>query len=236
MPWLFFFASTVGIGQIIFAYNLFCTLKHGQWFKSNGLYYAAAISTSLAGITHLILVQYFVGFDSLTSTFFIVSGLAQIFWFIPYVRKWGRVWYTIGIVGTIALIALFVNSQASGEDGFDRKFILFYLVVGGAQLFWIIPLLLSWSKARFYVGIGCAILISLFWIITNSPKSVVGVEAPYDDLSILIEGLQVIFIVTSVMVILRGGSLWPEKNITAGKDSDQGSSNMGPPSNQELDI
>jgi cytochrome c oxidase subunit I len=236
MPWLFFFASTVGIGQIIFAYNLFRTLKHGQWFKSNGLYYAAAISTSLAGIMHLILVRYFVGFDSLTSTFFIVSGLAQIFWFIPYVKKWGRIWYTIGIVGTIALIVLFVNSQASGEDGFDWKFILFYLVVGGAQLFWIIPLLLSWSKARFYVGIGCAILISLFWIITNSPESVVGVEAPYDDLSILIEGLQVIFIVTSVMVILRGGSLWPEKNITTDKDSDHGSSNLRQPSNQGLDI
>lgn len=29
MPWLFFFASTVGIGQIVFAYNLFRTLKHG---------------------------------------------------------------------------------------------------------------------------------------------------------------------------------------------------------------
>lgn len=236
MPWLFFFASTVGIGQIVFAYNLFRTLKHGQWFKSNGLYYAAALSTSLAGIMHLILVQYFVGFDSLTSTFFIVSGLAQIFWFVPYVRKWGRIWYTIGIVGTIALIVLFVNSQASGEDGLDWKFILFYLVVGGAQLVWIIPLLLSWSKARFCVGIGCAILISLFWIITNSPESVVGVEAPYDDLSILIEGLQVIFIVTSVMVILRGGSLWPKKIINAGKDSDHGSSNMGPPSNQGLEI
>lgn len=236
MPWLFFFASTVGIGQIVFAYNLFCTLKHGQWFKSNGLYYAAALSTSLAGIMHLILVQYFVGFDSLTSTFFIASGLAQIFWFVPYVRKWGRIWYTIGIVGTIALIVLFVNSQASGEDGLDWKFILFYLVVGGAQLFWIIPLLLSWSKARFWVGIGCAILISLFWIITNSPESVVGVEAPYDDLSILIEGLQVIFIVMSVMVILRGGSLWPKKIINAGKDSDHGSSNMGPPSNQGLEI
>ncbi len=236
MPWLFFFASTVGIGQIVFAYNLFCTLKHGQWFKSNGLYYAAALSTSLAGIMHLILVQYFVGFDSLTSTFFIASGLAQIFWFVPYVRKWGRLWYTNGIVGTIALIVLFVNSQASGEDGLDWKFMLFYLVVGGAQLFWIIPLLLSWSKARSFVGIGCAILISLFWIITNSPESVVGVEAPYDDLSILIEGLQVIFIVTSVMVILRGGSLWPKKIINSGKDSDHGSSNMGPPSNQGLEI
>ena len=39
-----------------------------------------------------------------------------------------------------------------------------------------------------------------------------------------------IFIVTSVMVILIGGSLWPKKNITAGNDSGHGNSNMGPPS------
>ena len=108
---------------------------------------------------------------------------------------------------------LFVNSQGGGETGLDWKFILFYLVIGGAQLFWIIPLVLGWSKARFYVGIVCTILVSLFWLTTNSPESIVGVEAPYDDLSIFIEGLQVIFIVTGIMVILRGESLWPEKNI-----------------------
>jgi heme/copper-type cytochrome/quinol oxidase subunit 1 len=213
MPWLFFFASTVGIGQIVFAYNLFRTLKHGRWFKTNGIYFAAAISTSLAGILHLILVQYFVGFDSLTSIFFVVSGLAQIFWLVPFLRRWGRVWYSIGIVGTVALIVLFVNSQAGGETGLDWKFILFYLVIGGAQAFWIVPLVLSWSKTRFYIGIVCAILVSLFWLTTNSPESIVGVEAPYDDLSIFIEGLQVIFIVISTVIILRGESLWPEKKI-----------------------
>ncbi len=213
MPWLFFFASTIGIGQIVFAYNLFRTLKHGHWFKTNGLYFAAAISTSLAGILHLILVQYFVGFDSLTSIFFVVSGLAQIFWLVPFLRRWGRVWYSIGIVGTVALIVLFVNSQAGGETGLDWKFILFYLVIGGAQAFWIIPLVLGWSKTRFYVGIVCTILVSLLWLTTNSPESIVGVEAPYDDLSIFIEGLQVIFIVTSIMVILKGESLLPEKKI-----------------------
>ena len=126
-------------------------------------------------------------------------------------------------MGTVALIVLFVNSQASGEAGLDSKFILFYLVIGGAQLFWIVPLLLNWSKRRFYVGIGCSILVSLFWLITNSPESVVGVEAPYDDLSIIIEGLQVIFIATSVMVILRSGNLWPNRNIDSDKGSDHGS-------------
>jgi hypothetical protein len=231
MPWLFFFATTVGVGQIVFAYNLFRTLKHGHRSKNNGLYYAAAISTSLAGVLHLILVQYFVGFDSLMSVFFIVTGLAQIFWLVPLVRKWGRIWYTIGIVGTVVLIVMFVYSQATGETGLDLKFILFYLVIGGAQLFWILPLILSWSKARLYAGIGGAILVSLTWVITNAPESVVGVEAPYDDLSIFIEGLQVLFIVTEAMVILRGAGLWPKKNIhSSSGDDDNG------PSNQELKI
>jgi hypothetical protein len=76
----------------------------------------------------------------------------------------------------------------------------------------------------------------LFWLITNSPESVVGVEAPYDDLSIIIEAIQVIFIATSVMVILRSGNLRPNRNIGSSKGSDHGSSNMGQPSKQELEI
>jgi len=115
----------------------------------------------------------------------------------------------IGILGTLILIALFVGNQASstGQD-FDWRFVLFYLVIGAAQLFWMIPLIKRRSKLWFYIGIGAAAFVSLLWIVTNSPESVVGVEAPYDDLSILIEGLQVIFIMTSTMIILRGGNLW----------------------------
>jgi len=210
MPWLFFFASTVGIGQLVFAYNLFHTLKGGKrLLQNNGLYYAAAVSTALAGILHLVLVQYYVGFDSLTSAFFVITGIAQIFWVVPYIKKWNRLWYTIGILGTLILIALFVGNQASstGQE-FDWRFVLFYLVVGAAQLFWMIPLIKRWSKLWFYIGMGATVVVSLLWIITNSPESIVGVEAPYDDLSILIEGLQVIFIMTSTMIILRGGNLW----------------------------
>ncbi len=211
MPWLFFFATTVGLGQLVFAYNLFHTLKHGRWLKNNGVYYAAAVSTALAGILHLLLVQYFVGFDSLSSVFFIVAGIAQIFWLVPYVKRWSKLWYAIGIIGTFILIILFIGNQASSENGFDWKFILFYLIIGGAQLFWMIPLIRRWSKPRFYIGVGAAAFVSLIWIITNSPESISGVEAPYDDLSIMIEGLQVIFIMTSVMVLLRGGLLWSRK-------------------------
>jgi NADH dehydrogenase len=210
MPWLFFFATTVGIGQLVFTYNLFRTLKGTrQWLRNNGLYYAAATSTALAGILHLILVQYFVGFDSLTSIFFIVSGLAQIFWAVPYIRRWSRLWYIVGIFGTLVLIVLFVGNQAGTGQEFDWKFVLLYLVVGAAQLLWMIPLIKRWTRLRFYVGVALAAIISVSWIITNPPESIVGIEAPYDDLSIMIESLQVIFIMTSATVLVRGGMLWP---------------------------
>jgi hypothetical protein len=136
---------------------------------------------------------------------------------------------------------MFVNSQASGETGLDLKFILFYLVIGGAQLFWMLPLMLGWANARLYVGIGCAILVSLTWIITNAPESVVGVEAPYDDLSIFIEGIQVLFIATGAMIILRGGGvvLQPTTNIhnsssSSSSSGGNGSSNGGSKMNQGL--
>jgi len=40
--------------------------------------------------------------------FFIVSGLAQMFWVIPIIKKWIFPWYYIGIGGTIVLIILWV--------------------------------------------------------------------------------------------------------------------------------
>jgi hypothetical protein len=43
-----------------------------------------------------------------TITFFVVSGLAQIFWFIPTIKRWIIPWYYIGIGGTIVLILLWV--------------------------------------------------------------------------------------------------------------------------------
>src|SRR5919106_2240782 len=224
MPWLMFFALVVGFGQIVFAYNVFRNLKrrmktneeleyeegqnerfrreqnsyinqageiidisfslkdkkggidktivgaeekeeikikirrehivydkslsYGHINKSNrSLYYAAAAFTALAGILHLILVQYFIGFDSNTSTFFVITGLAQIFWVIPIIRRWGRLWYIAGIAGSIALI--------------------------------------------------------FSWNIINAPLPVKGVAAPYDDISIIIETLQVVFIAAMMSIIIR---------------------------------
>ena len=42
---------------------------------------------------------------------FIVGGVAQIFWVVPMVRKWGIVWYGIGLGGTVVFIAIWVITR-----------------------------------------------------------------------------------------------------------------------------
>ncbi len=68
---------------------------------------AAAAATAIAGILHLISFSNLIGRNPATGIFFLVAGMAQLFWTIPMVRKWGRIWYYIGIAGTIVLIILY---------------------------------------------------------------------------------------------------------------------------------
>jgi hypothetical protein len=79
--------------------------------KINVLYYAAAATTAIAGILHLIQGSDVLGFNLNFGIFFIVAGIAQIFWVVPVIRRWGRPWYYVGIAGTIVLIILFVITR-----------------------------------------------------------------------------------------------------------------------------
>jgi hypothetical protein len=81
----------------------------------NLLYYAAAATTAIAGILHLILVPDVIGRNPNSGTFFIVSGIAQIFWVIPMLRRWGRTWYLVGIGGTIILIIMWAITRIPGN-------------------------------------------------------------------------------------------------------------------------
>ena len=73
------------------------------------LVYGAGASTLIAGVLHLALVPMF--FNQMTPDviiFFIGSGLAQLFWIIPTVKRWIFPWYYIGIGGTIILIIMWI--------------------------------------------------------------------------------------------------------------------------------
>jgi hypothetical protein len=83
--------------------------------RVNVLYYAAAATTAIAGILHLIQASNVLGFSLNFFIFFIVAGIAQLFWVVPMIRKWGRVWYYVGIGGTIVLIALYAITRMPGN-------------------------------------------------------------------------------------------------------------------------
>jgi hypothetical protein len=75
-------------------------------------YYATAISTGIAGILHLRLFMN--GLDrgiNDIGMFFLLSGILQLFWVIPMIRRWGRPWYYFGLGGTIVLIILWVMTR-----------------------------------------------------------------------------------------------------------------------------
>jgi len=83
--------------------------------RMKGLYYAAAAATAIAGILHLIIATNVLGFSLSIGTFFIVAGIAQLFWVVPMIRRWGRPWYYAGIGGTAVLIILFVITRMPGN-------------------------------------------------------------------------------------------------------------------------
>ena len=79
------------------------------------MYYAAAATTAIAGILHLSLVPNVIGRNPNSGIFFIISGIAQIFWVIPMLKRWGRIWYFLGIGGTLILIIMWVITRVPGN-------------------------------------------------------------------------------------------------------------------------
>ena len=83
--------------------------RNRNYLADKLLLYSAAASTFIAGLLHLALVpMFFKEMQLNVMIFFIVSGLAQMFWVIPIIKKWIFPWYYIGIGGTIVLIILWV--------------------------------------------------------------------------------------------------------------------------------
>ena len=82
--------------------------------KFTVLLYAAAATTLIAGILH---INRFI--DTIRSgeqignpdILFLVGGIAQVFWVIPIIRQWGKIWYSIGIAGTAVFMLLWIITR-----------------------------------------------------------------------------------------------------------------------------
>lgn len=81
------------------------------------LFIAAAVATAIAGIVHLYMpLAHLRMFENIPMvTFFLGSGIAQIFWILPMIKRWGKIWYYIGIAGNIGFIILYVITRFPGN-------------------------------------------------------------------------------------------------------------------------
>ena len=79
------------------------------------LRYAAAGSTLIAGILHLSLVANAIERNFNTGILFLIGGLAQVFWVLPTIRGWNKVWYYVGIGGTLTLILIWAITRFPGN-------------------------------------------------------------------------------------------------------------------------
>jgi hypothetical protein len=76
------------------------------------VHYGAAASTTIAGILHLGVAYNAVGLKEITlAILFAIGGIAQIFYALPLLRRWGRPWYYAGIIGTAILIILWIGTR-----------------------------------------------------------------------------------------------------------------------------
>lgn len=75
------------------------------------LYFGAAACSGIAGILHLILVPNAINFNINNAIFFLVAGIVQLFWILPMIKKWRRIWYAIGIAGNTILIGMQVITR-----------------------------------------------------------------------------------------------------------------------------
>ena len=84
-------------------------ILQNQTLTNRVLFYVAAASTFIAGVSHLAIIPMFFTLMPMNVTiFFLVSGATQLFWVIPVLKRWRNLWYYVGIGGTVILNCMFV--------------------------------------------------------------------------------------------------------------------------------
>ncbi|HYT44837.1 MAG TPA: hypothetical protein VEP90_21095 [Methylomirabilota bacterium] len=108
---------------------------------NKSFYYAAAVTTGIAGILHLTLAYNLSHFGiSNFSIFFLIAGIPQLFWVGSMAGRWGKPWYYVGMGGTIVLIIIWtitrfpnpltegrglpINSMSIVTDLFEIAFVI----------------------------------------------------------------------------------------------------------------
>lgn len=79
---------------------------------------AAMASTIIAGVLHIMMAPRSLEREFFQGIFFLVSGIMQIFWIVPILKEWHKIWYYVGIGGTGLLFVLWFMERIPGlADG-----------------------------------------------------------------------------------------------------------------------
>ena len=83
--------------------------------------FVAAATTVIAGILHLMMTPMSLSREFEEGVLFLVGGVLQVFWIVPVIKQWGRIWQIIGIVGTLVFTILWfathMHSLFGGTTG-----------------------------------------------------------------------------------------------------------------------
>ncbi|MGI0066580.1 MAG: hypothetical protein ACREAT_07485, partial [Nitrosotalea sp.] len=75
------------------------------------LSFAATAVTVIAGILHLKMAPGSLSHNLGEGILFLVGGALQVFWAVPVIKRWGRVWQIIGLVGTATFFILWFTDR-----------------------------------------------------------------------------------------------------------------------------
>ncbi len=75
------------------------------------LSFVTAATTVIAGIYHLQMAPGSLSHNLGEGILFLVGGILQVFWAVPVIKRWGKVWQIIGIVGTIVFFTLWLSDR-----------------------------------------------------------------------------------------------------------------------------
>jgi len=78
---------------------------------------AAAVTTVVAGILHIIMSPRSLSENLGEGILFLVGGILQVFWAVPVIRQWGRIWQIIGIAGTAIFVILWFATHTHSLFG-----------------------------------------------------------------------------------------------------------------------
>jgi hypothetical protein len=88
---------------------------------------------------------------------------------------------------------------------------IFFLVSGAGQLFWVIPVLKRWSNLWYYIGMGGTVILIALFVIAVPARGL-----PVSELEITIELIQIVFIICSIMIVKERTT---EAKIALGRES-----------------